>query len=430
MKHLLANVPASKLIVAVVLNMLLLYALRLVLMPLAFTTSSIAALPVITAVPISAPAEAAVGSAIPITVGPLAVPDDTRATLLAQDSYGLQVFHMPVRDGLAQFVLTGAETRHAGLLRLTATVGEARGSTSIQLHPGAPVGPVVPLVGPRSVAANARDWSMITVLPLDQFGNPAASGTAVEVRALHPDGTLAEQTVRVTHLLAWARLRSGTSAGRTTVIAQTEAAAGPEAALDEVAGPPLALSLSAEPATLPADGRQLLTVRTSPLRDRFGNTLPDGTRVTFIVVAPDGTRRSIPALTLDGRATAPLQAPATPGPATVRAIAAGVESASLPVEFTPGPAVGVLPLSVHRNEPAGALRLTAGPLTGALGQHIPDGTMVQFMLYGDDDQRSASAPTEGGYAQADIRLAGLPAGSYTIAAEVGATRSSIRVELE
>jgi hypothetical protein len=250
------------------------------------------------------------------------------------------------------------------------------------------------------------------------------------VRALHPDGTLDEQTVRVAHLLAWARLRSGTTAGRTTVMAQTEAAAGPEAALDEVAGPPLSFTLSADPATLPADGRQLLTLRTSSLRDRFGNTLPDGTQVTFTVVAPDGTRRSIPALTLDGRATAPLQAPATPGTATVRAIAAGVESAALPVEFTPGPAVGVLPLSVHRNEPAGALRLTAGPLTGALGQHIPDGTSIQFTLYGDDDQRSASAPTEGGYAQTDIRLAGLPAGSYTIAAEVGGTRSSIQVELE
>jgi hypothetical protein len=378
---------------------------------------------------ISAPASAPVGSVIPITIAAEAAAEGTPVTLVAQDSYGLRVYRAPLEDGQAGFVLTSEETRHAGLLRLVATVGNTLSDTNLQLLPGAPAGPLVPLVGPRSIAADGRDRSMVTVLPLDQFGNPAATGTDVQVRARHPDGSLHEQTVQVAHLLAWARIRSSTRAGRTTIVATSEGASGPEAALDEVAGVPQPFVLAAEPPELPADGRQLLRLRTTTLRDRFDNVLPDGTLVTFVVTAPDGTQRSIPAVTIDGSAEAPLQAPTTPGRATVQAVAAGVESAPLQVEFTSGPAVGRIDLAAQVDEPAGALRLTAGPLTGALGQHIPDGTLVQFRLRGAGEALDVSAPAEEGYARVQVRLAELAAGSYTIDATVGNIQGSTRVEV-
>jgi hypothetical protein len=378
---------------------------------------------------ISAPDSAPVGSVITIIVAAEEAEEGTPATLVAQDSYGLRVYRAPLEDGQAGFVLTSEETRHAGLLRLVATVGNTQRNTSLHLLSGAPVGPLVPLVGPRSIAADGRDRSMVTVLPLDQFGNPAATGTDVQVRARHPDGSLHEQTVQVAHLLAWARIRSSTRAGRATIVATSEGASGPEAVLDEVAGMPQPFALAAEPPTLPADGRQLLRLRTTTLRDRFDNVLPDGTLVMFVVTAPDGTQRSIPAVTIDGSAEAPLQAPTTPGRATVQAVAAGVESAPRQIEFAPGPAVGRITLAAEVDRPAGALRLTAGPLTGALGQHIPAGTLVQFRLRGVGEALDVSAPAEEGYARVQVRLAELATGSYTVSATVGNLQGSTRVEV-
>jgi hypothetical protein len=288
-------------------------------------------------VPLTVADTAPVGAVVPLDVGPVAAPDDTPVTLVVQDSYGVRAYRAPLRGGRAAFALPTEATRQAGLVHLTATVGGATGTAHLRLLPGAPVAPVVPLLGSRSIVANGRAESIVTVLPLDQFDNPAAEGTAVHVRALQPGGRQRIQTTIVAHLLAWVPITSGTRAGRTVVAASAGDAGGPSAALEEVAGVPQPFALSATPERLPADGRQLATLRTEPLRDRFGNVLPDGTRVTFVATMPDGTTRTIPASTLDGSAAAPLQAPAAPGIATVYAVAAEVESTPLRLRFTPDP---------------------------------------------------------------------------------------------
>ncbi len=372
-----------------------------------------------------APAAIQASQALTVVAERADAPEGLAATLVAQGSYGARVYRSAFARGRASFTISGEDTRQAGALTLIASAGAARGQVEVAIRPGPPADPLTPLVGPRSVIADGEHQTMVLAVPFDSYGNPVADGTPVEFRILHPGGQLETHTISTTHLLAWAWVTSSTSAGRAVVTASAEGAHGPDASYTEIPGWPAPFGLLAAADGVPADGRQLVTLRTEVIRDRFGNPMVDGTLVTLSVDTPDGATRLIPAYTIDGAAEAQLQAPDTPGDVVVRATLYGVESRPLTITFAPGPAVGSFPVGVQVNTREGVLTLTAGPLLGPLGQFVPDGTPVQFRLSAPDGgERLLEAKAERGCAVAELRLAGLPSGAYQAEVLVGSGRGT------
>ena len=366
-------------------------------------------------IPVSVVPSARVGDSVSVTLGPMDAVNGTPVLLTVLTTYGPRVLTAAFANQYARILLDETYTKNSGQLSLLAQSGDARGQAQVQLVADAPVEPLTPLVGPRSIIADGEHWSMATGIPFDRFGNPAADGTPVKIRVLHPDNRLEELDVTVQHLVAWARIFSGTQAGRTNITMQAESAYGPEETLLEVAGMPVPFKVNAAPNNVPADGRQLVTMRTEILRDKFGNTMADGTAVTFFVKTASGQLRLIPAYTLAGAAEAPLQAPTEPGIVEVWGTLYGVESLRTDVTFTPGPAVGEIPVQVIPNAADHSLRLKAGPIIGMLKQYVPDGTPVQFSLTDPTGFKQwLTATTEQGYATAEVRMPELPIGSYHV----------------
>jgi hypothetical protein len=379
---------------------------------------------------LKAPETIKAGEAATITVGPVDAPDGTPITLVLQGSYGPRLYKATFVNKQARFDLPAQDTRQAGTVNVLARAGNATGAASFTIQSGAPIGPLTPLVGPRAVATGGVQWSMAVVIPFDTYGNPVANDTPIAFRALHPDGQLTETNPTVKNLVAWTRLYSTLKAGRTTVTVTSGAAYGPEATLLEVAGWPVSFKLSSDPETLPADGRQLMTLRTAVIRDQYGNVLPDGTLVTFIVETPNNERRTIPAYTLDGVAQVPLQAARVPTTFEVRADVFGVESESLTVKFTDGPAVGNIPLQIHKDTVKQSLSLEAGPMLGPLQQLIPDGTPVTFKITDSTGQlQTLAATADQGQAKVELRLANLPLGNYKAEVQVGSGQGSLNFSL-
>jgi nucleotide-binding universal stress UspA family protein len=371
--------------------------------------------------PIDVVKTARVGDPITVTVGPVAAADGLPATLVMVGSYGPRVYRGAFAGGTARFVIGGGETRASGMATLVATAGAARGEATLTFAPDTPVDPITPLVGARSIAADAQHWSMSVMVPFDRFGNPVAEGTLVEVRALHPGDKLEQQQTEVRHMLAWARIYSKTRAGRTTVTASAAGKYGPEATFMEVPDWPAPFSIRANPTNVPADGRQFVTLRTDVIRDRYGNAMLDGTLVTFVVDTPSGQPRFIPTYTIAGAAETQLQAPREPGALTVHAEVYNAESRPLTLTFLAGPAVNVFPVEVQVDAENQALELIAGPMLGPQQQFIPDGTPVQFLLTDAAGQQTrVDAISDGGYARAAARLAFLQLGTYTVEVKIGA----------
>ncbi|MCB0168958.1 MAG: hypothetical protein KDJ97_00275 [Anaerolineae bacterium] len=350
--------------------------------------------------------------------------DGTLVTLTAVGSYGAIPFSKPLTAGEVTFTLPPEFTRAAGLVTLSAAAGEAVARAELTLRPSPAAGQLPLMVGPRSIAANGRDKTMAVALPQDSYGNPLPDGVPVTFVVRHPARDIEKTgrrqiiTTTIQGGVAWAQPRSGTVAGDTTLAAYSGDSHSTALTFAETAGRPLPFTLHAERDNLPADGRQLALLTTSSLADVFGNPLPDGLAVAFLVTTADGSRRSIPAVTLNGRAQGQVQAPLHPGELTVQADLAGVLSDPLTLTFVAGPVVTDFPVTLWRFPDT--LDISAGPLVGPLGQFVPDGTPVEFTLSGPDDVQSFNAPAEFGHAVLTLRRANLLTGTYTVTVSAGA----------
>ncbi len=389
---------------------------------------------------ISAPTSIRAGTPILVTVTSQPLANDQAVQLFLLNTNGTIVLSSNLLDGKATFTLDKSLTQIAGQVILVAQAGAARADFTLSIVANEAVEPVLALVGPRSIRADGEHWTMLTALPNDQFGNAVVDGTAVTVRALHPatGGTtqpigadaIEVLTAETGHLLAWLRIYSRTKAGRMDMAATSGNAHSPERTVQAVPGPPGAFGLIAEPLQRSADGRHLVTVDTERLTDQFGNQLLDGTAVTFLVTNPDGTTRTLPAQSIDGKATVQIQAPTMAGSLQIKALVLDTTSRSLSLEFEAG--IGVAPISLRAMPTADLLTLVAGPLLGPLGQYIPDGTIVRFTLQAEGIEgivQEITAPVSAGFATAVIRRNLLADGRYTVRVTAGVGEGYTSVEL-
>jgi len=332
------------------------------------------------------------GVELPVTVAGAA--DGAPVQLVAVGSLGQLVLTAVSRDGTAEFRLPVALTRSAGSVTLVASSAGSIGRGTAELTPGDAVGPVQAVVGARSIVADAADMSMVVTIPVDAWGNSIAEGSPVLVSRENPVGVQSSSGAVVSHLLAFQELYSGTLAGRGLVWVATGPVTGPSVSLDEVAGPPLPFSLEpVEPvlaAKAGADGQTLVPIRTSVLRDRYGNVEPDGTQVTVEWTGPEGAGRTT-AATISGVAQLSLQAPAMPGAFQITGFCRGVHSASaltLPFAAT----VGTVKMSARLVD-AGVF-VSIGPVNRFGGTFVPDGTTARVSV--------ADADGEAGFASAGL----------------------------
>ncbi len=379
-------------------------------------------------VTIRAPSVLSAGSPFEVIVTTDQSVNGETASLVIIGGYGSAVRFAQVQNGEALFTIDEAGSQVAGVVTLSATIGAEHANQQMTIMPGEVVEPVKPLIGERSIVADGDHWSMVVVIPFDQFGNPVSEGTPVEIRTVHPGNVADNFSVVVTNLLAWRRVYSGTVAGRTTVAVRSVDATGPEGQIEEVAGWPIEFTIAASSSDLPANGRDQLELMTDVMIDRFGNVLPDGTLVTFVATSPSGETR-IPAVTVGGVATALLRAPAAPSTFEVHALVFDIKSTPITVRFGQGPAAGVFPLSATLEPGTGDLIIDAGTMTTATGGFVPDGTVVTITLINEAATLTIQEKTVDGHAHTSIRRTELVAGDYRVEAVSGSGTGSTRITI-
>ena len=185
-------------------------------------------------------------------------------------------------DRRAEFVVPSDLLLDSGILVVRASTNDATGSALMQIRPDTAANGIVPLAGPRSVIADRKHWTMVSVIPQDVDGNGLADETPVRLHVRRPDGRTDIVEGAIRGLLDGIRVYGGTVAGLTTIRVEVQDATGPEVEVREVAGPPIPFRLEPPIGPLVADGRSLIAIRTPLLRDPYGNTVEDGTAVDEI----------------------------------------------------------------------------------------------------------------------------------------------------
>jgi hypothetical protein len=382
-------------------------------------------------IPVSAPPAIEAGQPLRIDVGPVDAPNGAALSVVVIGSYGPRLVNAVFHGGRARVLAPDTQSQQSGTVTIVARSGQAEGTARTTIVPGPAVEPVTALVGARAVVADRAHWSIAVVVPFDRFANPLPSGTMVHIGVLHADGSLQQMQAPIAHLLAWTKIYSHVKAGSDTVVARVGNAHGPTSALLEVAGLPAPFTVSASPTNLPADGQSVVTLRTSTLVDRFGNILPDGMLTMFHARLPDGTLESIPAQTVDGVATATLQAPREQGVSIVWASVFTVTSGSLKVPFAPGPAVGTFSLTADLNAAQARMTVMTGALLGELGAFVPDGTPVSFSLANPSGAilQSAGETSTAGHATWTFTVADLAPGAYQVRAGSGSAAGRLTIHI-
>ncbi|MEV4639871.1 hypothetical protein AB0J80_21240 [Actinoplanes sp. NPDC049548] len=311
-----------------------------------------------------------VQAAEPVKVAVRGAPPGAAVSLVSVGSIGaVSVDAVADRDG-ATFELSDDTTRWAGTVTLIARSGNSVATGTLTVAPGPVVGPALAAVGPRSVVADGTDTSMVVTVPTDRYGNAAPDGTRVDVIRGRAGAGERRTELRMDGLLAYGLLRSGTTAASGEVRVGVGSVSGPTVSLDEVAGPPVPFTLQVAGAVPDADGRSLLTVRTSVLRDRFGNVQPDGTEVNLRWEDPAGGSEA-DGYTVRGVAQFAIEAPGAPTTIALRGTCRGAPTAR-PLKVRFRAVRPTITLTARRN-PKG-IGVVVGPVRGSLGALVADGT--------------------------------------------------------
>ena len=294
--------------------------------------------------------------------------------------YGGRLFSGEVDNGIARVLIEPAQGPESGTLVVHAVAQDAVGSTVVEMVPGTAVDPLDLYLGPRTVIADGRDFSMIVAVPKDSFGNPVIDGTVVDYTVTRDDGSGPGASEPTSGLLSYHRIFSRTVATRTRVAATVGSANGPERSFLEVAGIPSRFDLGLVDAAPLADGHSLARIRTGELVDEFGNQLPDGSLVYLDAAGVTGVRR-LRSVAIEGQAEFVFEAPAEPGEATFIATASGIASTPLEVSFPSAvaelPAKATLVVVEGADGPRNAVELRIGRVVSSRDSYVPDGTLVR-----------------------------------------------------
>ncbi len=310
----------------------------------------------------------------------LAASSESGTTLVeVVNGFGRLSFTVPVANGVGRLDLPPAVTQQAGLISIVS--GEVR--SELLIRPNDVHEIVAPLVGPRTIVADGQDVTLAVVFPVDRYGNQVADGTEVSVEwdqpgGVEPGSNSTTADIETSDGMAWQQLQSGQRAGATTVRASATAADGQLVSaaavrIDEVPGVVTTVELAAEDEQGMADGRSLVEVETTELRDVFDNVLADGTIAQFIFDGPSG-RGAVPGTVQNGVVRVEIVAPQQPGMLTGRLEIQGVESNEITIDFAS--AIASFDARVEQIGADAVLRIDAA--IDRDGAFVADGTEVRW----------------------------------------------------
>jgi adhesin/invasin len=307
------------------------------------------------------------------------LPDGTMVAF--ETTLGLIVpARVPLTNGQAQATLTADRTAGTAIVRARFKNQQGTVRVTFTQGPGQtnPAGLSV-LTDAQEIPADGTSTAMITAVVADRNGNPLADGTDVTFKTNL--GLIAPASAKTAAGVAEAVLRSGTQAGRATVVVRVGSLR--ETIRVEFVAPGdvgrRTLFLTRSKSSIPADGQSTATIEAT-VKTAENNPVPDGTQVQFTSTA--GTVFPARAGTVDGVATATLRSDATPGTATVTATVGNL-SADITVRFVGGGGTGVASIFLTRNpaEIAGdgvSTSAITATVRDANNNPVPDDTTVIF----------------------------------------------------
>lgn len=273
--------------------------------------------------------------------------------------------------------------------------------------------------GPKHLVVAVNDFTMLTSTVLDKNDNPYPASTIVSARALI-ENSISAQAIESDGLTAYARIYAPQQSGNGAVSAVYNDVSSKEFRLDFYANDPENYTLSHTKQHAYADGNQLIEIKTSEIKDPYGNQLENGTLVYFQFLDSFNRLTSATAATINGIAKIEIPAPNYQTIWQVSSIIPNyAKSNELNIKFERS--ILELPISETPKE------LVVGPVRSFLGQVAKEGMLVTVKVTSAERSFLFEIPLKDGFATLNYSSRLVPTGSYQATVELGDLKETLNI---
>ena len=266
-------------------------------------------------------------------------------------------------------------SKKTGVITWQLLTKKASVNGEIQIKPKQEVASMETYLGPPSIEAGGKDYSMLVAIPTDIFDNPLVDGT--EVTAKHQFLKHETKTsIFMKNGISYKNIYSETKTGRILVSSTCLNKNSKEFTLNVMPAIPTNFKIAFNQNHDYADGNQITRFSTSIIKDQYKNIVSDGTFVEFFIETANNVILKTSGTTINGIAIAKMIHPDHKDQWQVKAYVEGMaESNVINLSFKQA----VIDYNVVFSE--NNRTVTVGPLKSFMDQMIPDGLSISVSVY-------------------------------------------------
>lgn len=229
-------------------------------------------------------------------------------------------------------------------------------------------------VGPPSIIAGGRDYTMFVAVPTDVYDNPLVDRTAVVIKHQFLDKQKEEELVIDTGI-AWKNIFSYPQSGRLLLAAEVAGITSSEFAVEVYPAHATDFEISYQRKHVYADGNQITIFTTSMIKDVYGNVVSDGTLVSFRIKNKKGVVLKTTATTINGVAKGKMLHPDQTEQWEVTGYVIGMGTSNT-IQLTYKSVIEDYEVRIEDDNRI----IKVGPIKSFMNQIIPDGAVVKLTI--------------------------------------------------
>ncbi|WP_111707430.1 hypothetical protein [Lutibacter citreus] len=283
----------------------------------------------------------------------------------------------PIIKNNITFNIPDVFSKKAGIINWSLILnGEIIAKNYIEIIPNVPTKNLVETyLGPRSIQAGNRDYTMLVIIPTDKFDNPLPQNSAVKSHVQFLDN-IEYTELKTNNLIAWQNITSREKSGALHISSSSNNTTTNELTTVIFPSNPINFLIHANSSHNFADGNELTELITSEIKDEFGNIISDGTLVEFNIRNSKNIVLKTRSSTLNGIAKAKILHPDHKDLWRIKGYVNGLaESNTIQLAFK----AIIDDFDVTFSEEN--RKITVGPLLSFMDQLIPDGALVKLHIY-------------------------------------------------
>jgi hypothetical protein len=301
------------------------------------------------------------------------------SSLYLSNSYGSTLLYPIIDNELLIYTIPESISAKSGIVNWRLLDQDPNLSGSFQIRPKAVIKNLESYLGPPSIQAGGTDFSMMVVIPTDELDNPFQDGTLVNIRTQFLDSEVTSDEL-TKNFIAYKNTYSPKQTGRILMGSESLGITSKEFDINVLASVPRDFIISEHRNHKYADGNQIATLTSSPIKDDYGNVVEDGTFVEFFIKTKKGAILKASGTTIDGVATAKIIHPDHTDEWTVKAIINGMAESEA-ISFSFEQLFDDFDVSFSKDNRT----IGVGPLKSFMQQLIPDGFNVNLSVYNNQE---------------------------------------------